>query len=66
MLEMFDFNANPINIDDYKPESISHRLVQQIQILPLHFLKLQVSLEDIRFPQLQQRPWLLMLKKELR
>jgi hypothetical protein len=26
MLEMFDLNVSPINIDDYEPESISHRL----------------------------------------
>jgi hypothetical protein len=63
MLEMFDLNVSPINIDNYEPEPINHCLVQQIQILPLHFLKFQVSVEDIRFPQLQQRPWLLMLKE---
>jgi hypothetical protein len=26
MLEMFDLNVSPINIDDYEPESISHCL----------------------------------------
>jgi hypothetical protein len=50
MLEMFDLNVSPINIDDYEPESISHCLGIANSDPPTTLSEAPVSLEDIWFP----------------